>query len=46
MIKLLGAALIVTASAAAGFGFARAICVQLRQMDALRAAWQIRYPFE
>ena len=38
MIKLLGAALIVTASAAAGFGFARAICVQLRQMDALLGA--------
>ena len=41
MIKLLGAALIVTASAAAGFGFARAICVQLRQMDALLGALEI-----
>lgn len=38
MIKLLGTAMIVLGSGSAGFGFARAVRVQLRQLNALLAA--------
>ena len=36
MIKLLGTAMIVLGSGSAGFGFARAVRVQLRQLNALK----------
>ena len=38
MIKLLGTAMIVLGSGSAGFGFARAVRAQLRQLNALLAA--------
>ena len=38
MIKLLGKAMIVLGSGSAGFGFARAVRAQLRQLNALLAA--------
>ena len=41
MIKLLGTAMIVLGSGSAGFGFARAVRAQLRQLNALLAALEI-----
>lgn len=38
MIKLLGTAMIVLGSGSAGFGFARAVRAQLRQLNTLLAA--------
>ena len=38
MIKLLGTAMILLGSGSAGFGFARAVRAQLRQLNALLAA--------
>lgn len=41
MIKLLGALMITLASASAGFGFARTVRVQLRQLNALLGALEV-----
>ena len=44
MIKLLGTAMIVLGSGSAGFGFARAVRAQLRQLNALLAALEAGLP--
>ena len=45
MIKLLGTAMIVLGSGSAGFGFARAVRAQLRQLNALLAALEAAQSF-
>ena len=41
MIKLLGTAMILLGSGSAGFGFARTVRIQLRQLNALLAALEV-----